>query len=597
MAHQLTPLTSIIESFCHSRKLGEALRLILSHTFEPHQYSVYSKILQLCTESRSRISGQLIHSRLITNGFPSNTSLNTRLIIFYSKVDEIQNARKLFDKMSERSVVTWTALISGYFQNGDSEEALRVFSAMHRQGVKANQFTYGSALSACTSLLSLEQGNQIQGCVEKGRLVNNLFVQSALVDLHSKCGKMEDACCVFKSMETRDLVSWNAMIGGYATQGLREGAMEVFCSMLREGMLPDAFSFGNVLKTSIGSDGLKIVNIIHGCTLKLGFGSHKFVSGSLIDAYVRCGSMASANLVYSNMQKKDIVACTALITGYAREDTSCSGALQIFIEVQQKMAIDGVLLCSMFHICAKSASLSLGRQLHAMKLKHQNQHDLAMNNALIDMYSKSGVIEDAKLVFDEMREKNIISWTSLITGYGKNGYGHEAFALYEKMENEGFKPNDVTFLSLLFACSHNGLTTQGWMCFKDMICKHNISPRTEHYTCLVDIFARAGCFDEAYDFVRKMPNDPNGSVLGAILGACFAHGNMILGEIVARRLLKMEPENSTNYVVLSRIYAAAGLWNSAKETRMLMEEKSTLKNPGYSLCQSISKKGAFLPTS
>ncbi|PIN19203.1 hypothetical protein CDL12_08119 [Handroanthus impetiginosus] len=584
----MTPLNSIVESLCNSRNLGEAARLIFSYTLEPHLYSVYSKILQLCTDLKSRRSGQLIHSRIVAGGFLMNACLSTRLIIFYSKIGEMEIARKLFDGMSERSVVTWTALISGYSQNGDHEEALKVFSAMHSQGMKANQFTYGSALSACTHLLHLEQGNQIQGCVQKGRFVDNLFVQSALVDFHSKCGKMEDACCVFESMEKRDLVSWNAMIGGYAAQGLSDNAISVFCRMLREGMLPDSFSFGCLLRACVGNEGLPKVKIVHGHIFQFGFRSHKFLSGSFVDAYVKCGSVASANQVYNNIQNKDLVSCTALIKGYACEDTSCTAALQLFNEILRKTAIDGILLCSMFNICAKTASLSLGRQLHAYALKYQNRHDVAVGNALIDMYSKSGVIEDAIRVFKGMEEKNIISWTSLIAGYGKHGYGHEAFALYVKMEAEGLKPNDVTLLSLLFACSHNGLATQGWECFSNMVSKHNILPRAEHYSCLVDLLARAGRLEEAYDLVCNMPTGVDASVLGAILGACSTYGNLILGQRVARHLFNLQPANPANYVVLSGIYAATGLWNGARETRTLMGKQIGSKHPGYSLCQTTS---------
>ncbi|XP_011095711.1 pentatricopeptide repeat-containing protein At3g20730 [Sesamum indicum] len=589
MALQLTSLNSVR----HSRKLGEPVRLILSHAFEPHQYSVYSKLLQLCTDLKSKRSGEMIHSRIITDGFPTNTSLNTRLIIFYSHIGEMRTAHKLFDRVSERSVVTWTALISGYSQNGNHEEALRVFSAMHGEGMKANQFTYGSALRACTRLLCLEWGKQIQGRVQKARFVDNLFVQCALVDFHSKCGKMEDACNVFEAMETRDLVSWNAIIGGYAAQGLSDNAISMFRLMLREGMAPDSFSFGSLLRASVGDNGFAKVRIVHGCIFQFGFGSNKFLSGSLIDAYVKSGSVACANQVYNNMQNKDVVSCTSLIRGYACEGTNCTAALQLFNEVQRNVAVDGMLLCSMFNICAKTASLSLGRQLHANALKYHNQHDVAIGNALIDMYSKSGVIEDAKHVFYEMEEKNIISWTSLITCYGKHGYGHEAVALYVKMEDEGVKPNDVTFLSLLFACSHSGLTTQGWEYVSNMVSKHNVLPRAEHYSCLVDLLARAGQFEEAYDLVCKIPTDFDPSVLRAMLGACSTHGNLNLAQIVARRLFNLEPENPANYVVLSGIYAAAGLWNHARETRMLMEKKITMKNPGYSLLSESTRMEHF----
>lgn len=196
---------------------------------------MYSKILQLCIDTKAKKPGLLIHRHLLSNGFPSNLHLDTKFIVFYSKFGDMDNARKVFDKMPERSVVSWTALLSGYSQNGDSKEALVVFSAMQRAGVKANQFTYGSALRACTSLLCLVSGKQIHGCIQKGRFCENLFLQSALVDFHSKCGRMEDACYVFEVMSERDLVSWNAMIGGYAVQGFAKDAFLMFRSMLREG--------------------------------------------------------------------------------------------------------------------------------------------------------------------------------------------------------------------------------------------------------------------------------------------------------------------------------------------------------------------------
>ncbi|KAL6515187.1 hypothetical protein OROHE_018819 [Orobanche hederae] len=577
-------LSSLIKSLRHSRKQRDAVSLTLSHDLESNHYSVYSKILQLCADLKSRKSGHSIHSRIIACGIHSNTCLSTRLIIFYSKISEMETARKVFDRMSDRSVVTWTALISGYSHNADHDEALRVFSTMHGEGMKANQFTYGSALSACTHLWCLELGKQIQGCVHKCRFVDSLFVQSALLGLHSKCGKMEDACRVFRSMETRDLVSWNALIGGYVAQGLSNSAVLVFCSMLREGMLPDIFTFGSVLRATARNIRLAKANIVHGYIIQFGFGSHKFLNGSLIDAYVKCGNLDSATQIYNNMQNKDLVSCTSLIKGYAYKDTNCRAALQLFNDVQKDMAIDNILLCSMLNICAKTALLILGRQLHANFLKNQNQLDLATGNALIDMYSKSGVIEDAKRVFDGMEEKNIISWTSLIAGYGKHGYGHEAFALCVKMQDEGLEPNDATFLSLLFACSHTGLTKEGWECFSNMVRKHNILPRTEHYTCLVDLLGRGGRLEEAYDLMCRISVDSDASVLGAVLGACSTYGDTSLGEIVGRRLFSLEPENPANYVVLSGIYAASGLWNRARETRMLLEKKTGSKFPGHSSC-------------
>lgn len=254
------------------------------------------------------------------------------------------------------------------------------------------------------------------------------------------------------------------------------------------------------------------------------------------------------------------------------------------------LALDGVILCSMLNICANSASLILGRQIHALTFKHQPCYDVAMGNALVDMYAKCGEIEDANHAFDEMEEKNVISWTSLISGYGRHGLGHKAIALYKKMEYEGLEPNGVTFLSLLFACSHAGLTGEGWECFNTMFSKYNILPQAEHFSCIVDLYARAGLLEEAYKLICDMNIKPNASLWGAILGACSIYGNRSLGELAAMHLFEMDPKNSVNYVVLGSIYAASGAWDNALETRNLIENRSLKKEPAQSLLQSTTTK-------
>lgn len=226
---------SKIQSLCNLRRLPEAQKLFSSNP-TPLDTSLYLKILQLCINKKAQKQGRSIHAHLITNGFGSDLNLNTKLIIFYVKVGGVRAARNVFDGMPDRSVVSWTAMVSGYSQNGCFEKALMLFSNMRHCGVKANQFTYGSALRACTSIRCLDLGLQVQGCIQKGRFVDNLFVNSALVDFHSKCGKMEDASYLFETMKERDLVSWNSMIGGYAVQGFAYDSLCMFRLMLRGGI-------------------------------------------------------------------------------------------------------------------------------------------------------------------------------------------------------------------------------------------------------------------------------------------------------------------------------------------------------------------------
>lgn len=349
------------------------------------------------------------------------------------------------------------------------------------------------------------------------------------------------------------------------------------------GHVPDCFTLGSVLRTSVGGIGPMNIHQIHGLIIKLSFGSSNMLIGSLVNAYAKCGNTRVAYQLYKNLVKKDVVSCTALISGFAREKSFTGEALDLFKEmILEKMEIDDVLLCLMLYMCANVASLNLGKQIHAIALKCQPSYDVAMGNALIDMYAKSGEIEDARLAFDEMGEKNVISWTSLIAGYGKHGYGHKAIALYEKMEYEGMKPNDITFLSLLFACSHTGLNTEGWELFNNMVRKHKIIPRDEHFSCVVDLFARGGHLESAYDIICKMNIKPSASIWSAILGACSIYGSKSLGELAAKNLFNMEPERSVNYVVLSSIYAAAGEWENAWKIRKLMEERCLRKNIGSS---------------
>ncbi|ONK70651.1 uncharacterized protein A4U43_C04F90 [Asparagus officinalis] len=583
-----------IRSLCKLGRLKEALQSLYPNPASSSSSSsnsvaaaaVYSSILQFCIDSNSRQEGLTLQTHLTVIGYSPDLHLSTKFIIFHSKVTaDLASARKMFDAMPQRSIVSWTAMISGYAQNGFSEDALHLFSLMHcGSGFSPNQFTFGATLSACTRMDAFGIGQQIQGCVEKSRFSQDIFVQSALLDFHLKCGSVEDARCLFQRMGRRDVISWNLVIGGHGIRGLGDDALGLFCSMLRDGFLPDHFTFASALKAYSCTKALSNVNQTHAFIIKLGYGNHDVVTGSLIDAYATCRRIHKAKILYDSMLKHDLISCTALINGYSSERTSYREALNLFREINKTgMTLDDVILCSMINICANVTSLSLGRQIHACALKKQPILDVAFGNALIDMYAKTGELEDAHQAFDEIEDKNIISWTSLITSYSKHGYGEGAITLFVKMEDDGVRPNDVTFLSLLFACSHSGLITEGINFFSLMMSKYHIRPRVEHYSCVIDLLARGGLLEDAYNLACNMDAMPNLSLWGSLLGACSIHGNTSLGRITAANLFQLDPERSVNYVVLANIYAAAGLWEDAKKTRKLIEERSVKKIVGCSI--------------
>ncbi|KAL2892704.1 hypothetical protein RDABS01_008613 [Bienertia sinuspersici] len=571
-------------------RLYEAFKPIFRNPV-PSDPSFYLNLLQICINTKAAREGRLIHKYLLFNGFDSNITLNTKMIIFYGKIGDMENARKMFDKMPERNIVSWTALLSGYSQNGFFKDSLMIFQAMHHSGVRGNQFSYGSALRACTKLMCLRSGKQIQGCLQKNRVSRNVFVQSALVDLHSKCGNIEDASNVFQMMSEKDLVCWNAMIGGYVVQGFVNDAFRVFRQMMKEGTLPDCFTIGSLLSACSQVNDLPTTCQIHGLIVQHGFGSHDLLIRLLIDVYTKSGSTKDAYTVFRSMPLKDILSYTAIIAGYAHKNNHHIDALNLFSEIYHSgIPLDGFLLCTMLSICSSSSLLSFGRQIHALTLKYVPTHDVAMGNAIIDMYAKCGELEEATHAFNQMEKKNVISWSTLIDGYAKHGDGHKAMALYREMEYEGLKPNEVTFLSLLFACSHAGLIKECWECFNNMVGKHNIAPTEKHYACMIDVFARGGQLQEAFQLMQRMNIQPSASQWKAILGASNIHGDVTLGKLAAEQLFNMDTKNPSNYVALASVYAAAGLWDSSWTTNKSMEEKNLKKNPGHSLVLSQEKR-------
>ena len=228
------------------------------------------------------------------------------------------------------------------------------------------------------------------------------------------------------------------------------------------------------------------------------------------------------------------------------------------------------------------SGIFLGRQIHEYIERKKLLPNLSLENALIDMYAKCGCLQEAKTVFDQMKFRDIVSWTSMISAYGMSGQGYSAVALFSEMQESGLTPDSIAFVSVLSACSHAGLLDQGWYFFKLMTEQHKIIPRVEHFACMVDILGRSGQVEEAYIFIRQMPIEPSERVWGTLLGACWMHSNMNIGLLAADHLFQLAPEPSGYYVLLSNIYAKAGRWENVTTVRSIMKSKGIKKMAGAS---------------
>ncbi|KAH9305021.1 hypothetical protein KI387_009425 [Taxus chinensis] len=580
-------------------------RLTIKTCFRPLQESINSKSVKN-THTHLIVNGRmesdiLLRWRLFHFGstadachmfdkMPEQDDVSSwnRLITGYTKLGKLESAHQLFDKMPARDVVSWAALISGYHKRGRSGDALKLFCQMMQCSVKPNEFIFASTLSTCASIFSINLGKQMHGYIIRTGLESNVFVGSALVDLYAKCESIDDARQVFDEMPERNTVSWATMIGGYARNQFGGEALELFCEMRKVDMKQESSAFASALIACGSLAALVHGKIVHAQIVRTGFHSNFIVENAIVDMYAKCGAMVDAHQMFDRMSARDVVSWTAMIVGYIQNGYS-EEALKLFQRVLwTDVKPDPFTFASILSACASLALLELGKQLHAHIIGTGYASSLSVETSLVNVYAKCGSIDVAAQVFDKMVCKNLVSWNAMIAGYAHNGNGKEALQLFEVMLEAGMKPDDVTFLGILSACSHAGLVDVGCHYFDVMRRETNILVTTDHYTCMIDLLGRAGRMSEAEDIVNNMPVKPNAAVWKALLHACRIHGNVELGERAAERLIQWEPEKASTYVLLSHVYATANRWKDAENVRKMMKDGGVKKEAG---CSWIQVKG------
>eukprot|EP01018_Ginkgo_biloba_P030797 Gb_33210 [translate_table: standard] len=560
---------------------------------QPDKYT-FTYIVKACAGLGVLQQGKEIHCYAIKNGFGLDVFVGNALIAMYAKCGSVEDARQVFDVLSQRNVISWTSMIAGYAQNRHSDEALKLFRQMHFAGMEPDTVTIASVLSACAHWAALKLGKEIHAYAIRFGLDSNVFVGNALVDIYAKSGSTADGRQVFDKIFQRDVVSWNAMIAGYAQNGFSHDALKLLPQMQLAAMKPDSITLVSALLACACIAALQQGKEIHGYIIRCGFESGVFVETALIDMYAKCRKVEIARVLFDKMSKKDVVSWNAMIAGYAQNEHA-NDAWTLFHQMQLAgMKPSSVTMVTVLPACAHLGALQHGKGIHNYIIKYGFQLDVFVGTALIDMYAKCGILESAHQLFEEMPKRSLVSWNAMIAGYGMHGRGEDALALFSQMQQTGMKPDQVTFIGVLSACSHAGLVSEGWQYFDCMNQDYGIIPTVEHYACIVDLLGRAGHLDEAHNFVKKMPLEPSAGVWGALLGACRIHFNIELGEYVAERLFDLVPENSGYYVLLSNIYAAAGRWDDVAKVRSMMKDRGVKKTPGCSLIEVNNKVHAFV---
>ncbi|XP_022141202.1 pentatricopeptide repeat-containing protein At4g33990 [Momordica charantia] len=539
--------------------------------------------------------GKKIHCLVLKLGFECDVFVAASLIHFYSRFGFISLACNLFDNMTIRDIGTWNAMISGFCLNGKIVEALEVFDEMRLKSVTMDKVTISSLLPICAQLDDIISGILIHVYAIKLGLEFDLFVSNALIKLYAKFGELGSADNIFNKMEVRDVVSWNSLIAAFEQNKEPMVALEVYQKMHAIGIVPDLLTLVSLASVAAELGNFLSSRSIHGFVTRRGWFLQDVVIGNaIIDMYAKLGFIGSAQKVFEGLHIKDVVTWNSLITGYSQNGFA-NEAIEVYHlmkEYSDAVPNQGTWV-SILTAYSQMGDLKQGMKTHGQLIKNCLYFDIFVDTCLIDMYGKCGRLNDAMSLFYEVPHKSSVSWNAIISCHGLHGNGLKAVELFREMQTEGVKPDHITFVSLLSACSHSGLVDEGQWCFQSMQETYGISPSLKHYGCMVDLFGRAGHLEKAYNFVRNMPIQPDASVWGALLGACRIHENVELVRTVSDHLLEVESKNVGYYVLLSNIYAKLGQWEGVDEVRSLARDRGLKKTPGWSSIEVNKKIDVF----
>ncbi|RDX97356.1 Pentatricopeptide repeat-containing protein, partial [Mucuna pruriens] len=543
-------------------------------------------LLKLSATSKSLKCGKTIHAQLVIRNQTSKDSDITQinsLINIYSKCDQLEYARKLFDRMPQRNVVSWSVLMVGYLHKGEMLEVLGLFrSLVSLDSACPNEYIFTIVLSCCADSGRVQEGEQCHGYLLKSGLLLHQYVKNALVHMYSRCFYVDSALRILDTVPGNDVFSYNSILSALVESGCRGEAAEVLKRMVDECVSWDSVTYVSVLGLCGKIRNLQLGLQIHAQLLKAGLVFDVFVSSTLIDMYGKCGEVLNARKHFASMQDRNVVAWTAILTAYLQ-----NGHFEETLNLFTRMELENThpnefTFAVLLNACASLVALGYGDVLHGRIVKSGFKNHLIVGNALVNMYSKSGNIDSSYSVFSNMMYRDVITWNAMICGYSHHGLGKEALLVFQDMMSGGECPNYVTFIGILSACAHLALVQEGFHYFNQLMKKFNIEPGLEHYTCMVALLSRAGLLDEAENFMKTTHIKWDVVAWRTLLNACHVHRNHGLGKRIAEAVIQMDPHDVGTYTLLSNMYARARKWDGVVKIRKLMRERNIKKEPGAS---------------
>ncbi|KAL8504012.1 hypothetical protein ACS0TY_022661 [Phlomoides rotata] len=581
---------------------------------EPDNYT-FPFVLSACTKTLRLSEGKQLHGSVVKMGYYGDIFVSNSLVHCYGECGETDSARKVFDEMSERNVVSWTSLICGYARREWHQEAVSLFFQMIEERIEPSEVTMVSVISACAKLGNLNMGERVLDYTRRFGLSFNAVMINALVDMYMKCGAAEKARQLFDECVDKNLVLYNTFMSNYVKLGKVREALDIFRGMIDVGPKPDRVTMLSVITSSAEIGDFCIGMQCHAYVLRNGIEGWDSIGNSLIDMYTKSGKQELACRVFDQMPNKTIVSWNSLLAGFARngdlesarrvfddmpdrdivswntligalvQESLFTDAIELFHSMQKDgMIPDEVTMVSVVSACGYLGSLDLAKWTYKYIEKFGIKRNIRLCTALVDMFARCGDSQSAMKVFSTMKERDVSAWTAVIGAMAMEGNGEGALDLFNEMLGQEIKPDEVVFTGVLTACSHGGLVEQGKHIFNSMK-EQGITPHIVHYGCIVDLLGRAGLLDEALDFITRMPIEPNAEIWSAFLGACRIYKNEKMASQAYEMITKSGRDKTGIHVLLSNIYASAGKWSDVARVRMGMKESGMKKIPGSSLIE------------
>ncbi|XP_057778185.1 pentatricopeptide repeat-containing protein At3g05340 [Salvia miltiorrhiza] len=558
------------------------------------------ELINSCGSQGNIRLGSHLHAYLIKSppSFDNGAPLSRRnsqviynsLLHMYCKCGQLRDAANLFDELPLRDTVSWNSLISGFLKLGELETGFGYFKLL----LGSTEYMFDHA--SLTSVLSACGGKELLGIVKMVHALailsgyeRDVTVGNALTTSYFRCLSLELGMCVFDEMAERNVVTWTAAISGMAQNKFFVGSLKLFMEMHHSSVSPNGLTYLAALTACSGLQALKEGAQIHGVVCKMGYQSDLCIESALMDVYSKCGCVDEAWRIFESAEVLDEVSMTVILAGFAQNGYE-EEAIRLFVKMVKAGAyLDPNMISAILGVFGIGASQGLGVQIHSMVIKKGFASNVFVSNGLINMYSKFGELEGSVKVFERMYGKNLISWNSIIAAFARHGDGLRALQLYEQMKSDDVEPTDVTFLSLLHACSHVGLLHKGMEFLQSMVKTYGMKPRMEHYACVVDMLGRAGLLKEAKSFIEGLRVKPDALVWQALLGACSIYGDVDVGKYAAEELAQAAPDSPVPFVSMANIYSSRGRWKERARTIKKMKEKGVAKETGASWIE-IEKK-------